>query len=205
MQTYYLPAIARPLSFIRGLSCLFGDQTMFCRTSDFRAVRGFNPDLPIMEDLDLCIRLHEAGPLCTAPWPPLLFSPHSNSIDDSTASHAELQNNKTVASTRSSCRSVAPRPRSQLSSATTNCQPLCEDTQRHQTHCHISSFSIPAPAPQQRSKAVSVFLCKCTALLRSWARSHCKRRGTVRMVWQPVAKTSGRRLETWGNVKVLPL
>ena len=35
---------------------------MFCRARDFRAVGGFNEQLVLMEDADLCIRLHLAGP-----------------------------------------------------------------------------------------------------------------------------------------------
>lgn len=45
----------------RGIRCLFGDQTLFCRAADFKAVGGFRDDLPIMEDVDLSIRMHEAG------------------------------------------------------------------------------------------------------------------------------------------------
>lgn len=48
--------------FLRGIRCLFGDQTLFCRAADFKAVGGFRNDLPIMEDVDLCIKMHEAGP-----------------------------------------------------------------------------------------------------------------------------------------------
>ena len=46
----------------RGARLLFGDQTLFCRACDFRRVGGYAPRLPIMEDADLCIRLHMAGP-----------------------------------------------------------------------------------------------------------------------------------------------
>lgn len=46
----------------RGLRCLFGDQTLFCRAAGFEAVSGFNERLPIMEDADLCLRMHMAGP-----------------------------------------------------------------------------------------------------------------------------------------------
>ncbi len=51
----------------RGLRCLFGDQTLFCRASDLWRVGGFDGSLPIMEDADLCIRMHEAGPDASAP------------------------------------------------------------------------------------------------------------------------------------------
>ena len=46
----------------RGARLLFGDQTLFCRAADFKRVGGFAARLPIMEDADLCIRLHMAGP-----------------------------------------------------------------------------------------------------------------------------------------------
>lgn len=46
----------------RGLRAMFGDQNLFCRKSDFQRVGGYDPHLPIMEDLDLLMRLHYAGP-----------------------------------------------------------------------------------------------------------------------------------------------
>ncbi|KAI7839606.1 hypothetical protein COHA_006673 [Chlorella ohadii] len=72
LKSYYLPLLLRPLSFLRGLRILFGDQTLFCRAADFRKaadipsvqmrVGGYDSRLPIMEDADLCLRLHMAGP-----------------------------------------------------------------------------------------------------------------------------------------------
>lgn len=41
---------------------MFGDQNLFCRRNDFERVGGFSSSLPIMEDLDLLLRLHYAGP-----------------------------------------------------------------------------------------------------------------------------------------------
>jgi GT2 family glycosyltransferase len=38
-----------------------GDQSIFVRRNDFKAVGGFNAGLAIMEDADLTIRLHEHG------------------------------------------------------------------------------------------------------------------------------------------------
>lgn len=35
---------------------------MFCRARDFKAVGGFDTKLSIMEDADLCVRMHMAGP-----------------------------------------------------------------------------------------------------------------------------------------------
>jgi hypothetical protein len=39
-----------------------GDQTLFCRACDFKAVGGFDARWRIMEDTDLCVRMHDAGP-----------------------------------------------------------------------------------------------------------------------------------------------
>jgi rSAM/selenodomain-associated transferase 2 len=61
LSTYYAPLLFDPAGFARGLRCLFGDQTLFCRAADFRRAGGFDGALPIMEDADLCIRLHERG------------------------------------------------------------------------------------------------------------------------------------------------
>lgn len=41
---------------------MFGDQNLFCRKSDFVRQGGYDETLPIMEDLDLLMRLHYAGP-----------------------------------------------------------------------------------------------------------------------------------------------
>lgn len=61
IKTYYAPLLFKPLSFLRGMRCCFGDQTLFCRKKDFERVGGYDDDLPIMEDADLCTRLHEHG------------------------------------------------------------------------------------------------------------------------------------------------
>ena len=44
-----------------GFRLLFGDQVMFCRKEDFVKVGGFNHELPIMEDADLCLRINKLG------------------------------------------------------------------------------------------------------------------------------------------------
>ena len=61
LKTYYLPGILRPRAFARGLRILFGDQAMCVRRDHLLGVGGLDPRLPIMEDADLCVRLHEAG------------------------------------------------------------------------------------------------------------------------------------------------
>lgn len=43
-------------------SCVAGDQVISCRRSEFKRVGGYNESLAIMEDADLCIRMHESGP-----------------------------------------------------------------------------------------------------------------------------------------------
>lgn len=60
LKTYYTPLIFRPHLFFKGLRILFGDQVIFCRRSDFWHCGGFDT-LPIMEDVDLCIKLCRYG------------------------------------------------------------------------------------------------------------------------------------------------
>lgn len=61
LKTYYAPLLFRPHLFLRGLRLLFGDQVMFCRLTDFWDCGGFNEELPIMEDGDLCLKLVKKG------------------------------------------------------------------------------------------------------------------------------------------------
>jgi len=60
-KTYYGPLLFRPHLFVRGLRLLFGDHAMFFRRADFLATGGCDTSLPIMEDADLCLRLHRLG------------------------------------------------------------------------------------------------------------------------------------------------
>lgn len=58
------PSCANPFPLAlrcRGLRCLFGDQSLFVRAADFRRVGGYNERWPLMEDLDLILRMHMAG------------------------------------------------------------------------------------------------------------------------------------------------
>ena len=65
LKSYYAPLLFRPrLFFFKGLKLLFGDQVMFCRRSDFWKCDGFDENLPIMEDADLCLRLVAYGRIC---------------------------------------------------------------------------------------------------------------------------------------------
>ncbi|MCA9540550.1 MAG: glycosyltransferase [Myxococcales bacterium] len=60
IKSYYAPALFKPGLFVRGVRLLFGDQAMFCRTADFRAVGGFD-EVAIMEEATLCIKLGARG------------------------------------------------------------------------------------------------------------------------------------------------
>lgn len=61
VKTHYLPLLLRPVSYARGLRVLFGDQALFCRVGPFCAVGGFDESVPLMEDADLCLKLHAHG------------------------------------------------------------------------------------------------------------------------------------------------
>ncbi len=61
-KTYFGALFYSPIRCLGfGFRLLFGDQVMFCRKSDFVKVGGFNVDLPIMEDADLCMKLNKLG------------------------------------------------------------------------------------------------------------------------------------------------
>lgn len=61
LKTYYAPLLFRPHLFFKGLRVLFGDQVIFCRRPAFWDCGGFDPNLPIMEDADLCCKLVQYG------------------------------------------------------------------------------------------------------------------------------------------------
>lgn len=62
LKTYIGAFLYHPIRCVCfGFRLLFGDQVMFCRKSDFLKVGGFNNDLPIMEDADLCLRINKLG------------------------------------------------------------------------------------------------------------------------------------------------
>lgn len=61
IKTWYAPLLFRPLSFLRGVRLLFGDQVMICRKADFDAIDGFDPEQTIMEEADFCLRMVRAG------------------------------------------------------------------------------------------------------------------------------------------------
>jgi glycosyltransferase involved in cell wall biosynthesis len=61
IKTWYAPLLFRPRLFLRGGRLLFGDHAMFFRRADFLAVDGCDPEMAVMEDADLCIRLTQLG------------------------------------------------------------------------------------------------------------------------------------------------
>lgn len=61
LKTYYAPLLFRPHLFVRGLRLLFGDQAIFCRRQDFFNCGGFDPNLPILEEADLCLKFVRKG------------------------------------------------------------------------------------------------------------------------------------------------
>jgi glycosyltransferase involved in cell wall biosynthesis len=61
IKTWYAPLLFRPLLFFRGARLLFGDHAMFFRRADFLSVGGCDATLMVMEDADLCLRMHRLG------------------------------------------------------------------------------------------------------------------------------------------------
>lgn len=61
LKTWYAPAIFRPWLFLRGGRLLFGDHAMFVRRTAFDAIGGFDENLDVMEEADLCVRIVPQG------------------------------------------------------------------------------------------------------------------------------------------------
>ncbi|UTW55142.1 TIGR04283 family arsenosugar biosynthesis glycosyltransferase [Kordiimonas sp. SCSIO 12610] len=61
IKTYYAPLIFRPHLFFKGARLLFGDQVMFMRRHDFETCGGFDDDMEIMEEANLCLKVVRAG------------------------------------------------------------------------------------------------------------------------------------------------
>lgn len=62
LKTYLGALLYSPIRCVCfGFRLLFGDQVMFCRKADFIRIGGFNYELPIMEDADLCLRINKLG------------------------------------------------------------------------------------------------------------------------------------------------
>jgi rSAM/selenodomain-associated transferase 2 len=61
LKTYLMPLVFYPALFAQGLRLLFGDQVIFCDRQTFLQCSGFNSNLAIMEDADLCLKLVHYG------------------------------------------------------------------------------------------------------------------------------------------------
>ncbi|MBW4630028.1 MAG: TIGR04283 family arsenosugar biosynthesis glycosyltransferase [Brasilonema octagenarum HA4186-MV1] len=61
VKSYYAPLLFRPHLFFQGLRLLFGDQVIFARRADFWKCGGFDSNIPIMEEADLCLKLVRQG------------------------------------------------------------------------------------------------------------------------------------------------
>lgn len=61
IKCWYAPLFFRPLFFLKGGRLIFGDQAMFFRRADFEAVGGFDPEILVMEEADLCLKLVARG------------------------------------------------------------------------------------------------------------------------------------------------
>lgn len=61
LKTYYAPALFRPHLFLKGGRLLFGDHAMFARRTAFEAIHGFDENLEVMEEADLCVRIVPHG------------------------------------------------------------------------------------------------------------------------------------------------
>lgn len=126
--------------------------------------------LPIMEDADLCIRLHMAGP-----EPPV---PRSATLAASAAAAASAASKDRAKTGKAPALNVKPAGAGRTVSRSTS-----------DRRCNAV-----AERADGKSGPASPFAWTAAAV-RAWAR----RRGRVCMVLSPPALTSGRRLAAWGN------
>lgn len=68
MKTYYAPFFYRPYhTLFKGLRLLFGDQVMCCKRADYMKSGGFDPQIKIMEEADLCLKMNRLGTIKQLP------------------------------------------------------------------------------------------------------------------------------------------
>jgi glycosyltransferase involved in cell wall biosynthesis len=60
-KSWYVPLLARPLLFLRGVRLLYGDHAMFFRRAQFLEIGGCDERVVVMEEADLCIKLARFG------------------------------------------------------------------------------------------------------------------------------------------------
>ena len=60
-KTWYAPLLFRPHLFFKGCRLLFGDHAMFFRKEQFQAVGGCDPEMMVMEEADLCVKIVSQG------------------------------------------------------------------------------------------------------------------------------------------------
>ena len=61
LKTWYAPLLFRPHLFVKGCRLLFGDHAMFFRKEDYLAVGGCDPEMMVMEEADLCVKMTALG------------------------------------------------------------------------------------------------------------------------------------------------
>lgn len=61
IKTWYIPLLARPMLFMRGVRLLYGDHAMFFRRDQYLAIGGCDERLVVLEEADLCIKLSRFG------------------------------------------------------------------------------------------------------------------------------------------------
>lgn len=74
-KTWYCAFLQKPLGFFKGLRTLYGDQAICCCARDFFRVGGFDESRPILEDADLCEKLHEESAQEGQPPPKVCLIP----------------------------------------------------------------------------------------------------------------------------------
>ena len=188
----------------RGLRCLLGDQTMFCRACDFHAVWGFKEELVLMEDADLCIRMHMAGP-CMADVEAALTQPDTaanGSASTSSGHDGRCTTGRAAApSDADDGHTAGMLPCGQESTPLLS-EACCQQALSGSCAGHGQASRPALPARQARlGKADWSMSNKPTqgTVVHHAVQSRC--RGRIVQVNKPPAYTSGRRMAALGNVR----
>ena len=167
-----------------------GDQTLCCRAADLRRVGGYDSRWVIMEDTDMCVRMHEAGPTAAAAAPTAMATHINCEMDRGSSTHG-----------RSSRRGGGNgKDKGSSSSSVTVCQGgVCSRVSPPDETC-VDDGGSGVPTTTTSSSSSSSSRAPWEALC-SYLQWWCCPRGRVVQVLDRVNVTSGRRLASWGNWK----
>jgi hypothetical protein len=187
------------LDVFLGVLCS-GDQTLCCRAVDLRRVGGYDSSWVIMEDADLCVRMHEAGPT-PAPAPAA-----TGTIATGATMAAAAAAGGATAAAAATCAITAAAGGGTAAGSSTGGAFRPSGNKRCCNGQWSASRGAGSEKDSKTGSSVNGSSSK-SALVNSWEgfcdyiQWWCRPRGRVVQVLDRVNVTSGRRLAAWGNWK----